>query len=282
MLLGQRRVIDSNIIRSEELRQFLSLGAENFAILPDFIWFELYKQESTDAVVATLSVIGDFPEQIIALRSVSEIASINPRVLNITDSMEQSNVASNIREMVELITGSDHDSAYVRDQLKLRWGAAVERIPLLLDGADDIMTSLPEMAEQMFTQREIRIIRTESPYTSEMFASIFGAADQIWETVSENSDYRPWVLDKEHKTKTYLFRYSLAIVVYLLWWINNGSQTPKRLDRVQNDLIDLSFAVYGTYYDGLMTADRKAKWMHHQLFGALRFLGAKCRHFDNS
>ncbi len=48
----------------------------------------------------------------------------------------------------------------------------------------------------------------------------------------------------------YLFRYALGIIIYLLWWIRTGSPKLERVDRIRNDLIDLSFVVYGTYYDG--------------------------------
>ncbi|MGO4123798.1 hypothetical protein AB4Z01_05330 [Inquilinus sp. YAF38] len=68
---------------------------------------------------------------------------------------------------------------------------------------------------------------------------------------------------------------SLAILIYALWWIKNGSQAPKRLDKARNDIIDLSFAVYGTYFAGLMTDDAKAHWMHDNLSTALIAVGAR-------
>lgn len=80
---------------------------------------------------------------------------------------------------------------------------------------------------------------------------------------------------EEFRTRSYLYRYSLAIVIHLLWWIKNGSQLQTRLGRASNDFIDLSFAVYDTYYDGLMTSDEKAAWMHQNLCLALHAVGAK-------
>ncbi len=62
--------------------------------------------------------------------------------------------------------------------------------------------------------------------------------------------------------------------MYLLWWISKGSQPQKRMDRLRNDLIDIEFAVYGTYYEGLITGDQKAYWIYHRLAGALSMRGA--------
>lgn len=145
----------------------------------------------------------------------------------------------------------------------------------MLEGAEDVLVALPEMAEQMFTPQHLRIIRTNVRYTPEMFSSIFGAADQIWETLSGRNAESTLTEPEEFRTRGYLYRYSLAIVIHLLWWIRNGSQPQTRLDRASNDFIDLSFAVYGTYYDGLMTSDKKAAWMYQNLCLALHVVGAE-------
>lgn len=276
MPVAQRLVIDSSMLQSEDLRRFLGVSVTNFAVLPDFAWFELYKQKSVEAIVTALSVIGDFPEQIIVLKSGREIAEIDPRTPVMTSMMQRTDVAHHIRGMVTTLNGPDRDEPEVSAQLERLWSGAVNLLPGMIEGAQDIVTSLPEMAEQMFAAEQLRIIRRNMRYTQDMFSSIFGAADQIWETLSGgNPDQIQSSRLKEFKTRTYLYRYALAIVIYLLWWIKNGNQAQKRLDRTRNDLIDLSFAVYGTYYEGLMTADKKAEWMHQSLFLALNAIGQK-------
>lgn len=93
----RRLVVDSGMLQSEDLRQFLDASASNFAVLPDFVWFELYKQESIGAIVAGMSVIGEFPEQVIVLKPGKEIAQIDPRIPNMTSSMHHSDVAHQLR-----------------------------------------------------------------------------------------------------------------------------------------------------------------------------------------
>lgn len=272
----QRLVIDSSMLQSEDLRRFLNASVTNFAVLPDFAWFELYKQKSIEAIVTALSVIGDFPEQVIVLKSGKEIAEIDLRSPIMTSLMQRTDVTHRIRGMVATLNGPDRDQPEVHTQLERLWSGAVNFLPGMLEGAQDIMISLPEMAEQMFTPQQLRIIRINARYTPDMFSSIFGAADQIWETLSSTAQDRIWPSGSdEGKTRAYLYRYSLALVIYMLWWIKNGSQAQKRLDRMSNDLIDLSFAVYGTYYEGLMTADKKAEWMHQNLSFALNAVGAE-------
>ncbi|MBN9256246.1 MULTISPECIES: hypothetical protein [unclassified Mesorhizobium] len=262
-------VIDSSKLQSSELREFLRASTANLAVLPDFAWFEVYKQETVDAILAFLSVIGDFPKQIVVLKSGGEIARMNPGLPDGITAMEQHDVAPLIREMAHIMNGSRRSDPFVLQHLRNLWSAAAVNLDGMHQGAIDIVTSLPEMSEQMFSEHEIRMLRTGGAYTAEMFGNIFGAAEQIWEALATRHGLQPRSMDRVHITRTYLFRYALGIVIYLLWWIRIGSPKVERIDRIRNDLIDLSFAVYGTYYDGFLTADRKAEWMFLNLSRAL-------------
>jgi hypothetical protein len=262
-------VIDSSRLQSPELREFLSASPANAAVLPDFAWFEVYKQETVEAVLAFLSVIGDFPEQIIVLKSGGEIARMNLGRSSEIAAMEQQGIAPLLREMAGIMNGPRSADPTVLQQLRRLWSAAAVSRAGMHEGAIDILTSLPEMSEQMFSQHQLRIIRTNGRYTDAMFASIFGAAEQVWETLAEGYGLKWRSMHRDDAANAYLFRYSLGIVIYLLWWIRTGSPKIERIDRIQNDLIDLSFAVYGTYYDGFLTADRKAEWMFLNLSRAL-------------
>lgn len=277
-MTGTRLVIDSSKLQSAELREFLSASAANLAVLPDFAWFEVYKQETVEAVLASLSVIGDFPEQIIVLKSGGEIARMNLGHSSEIAAMEQQGIASMLREMADIMNGPRRADPMVLQQLRKLWAAAAVNRAGMHEGAIDIVTSLPEMSEQMFSQHEVRIIRTNGRYTEMMFAKIFGAAEQVWETLAEGYGL-PWrSMHRNNAANAYLFRYSLGIVIYLLWWIRTGSPKIERVDRIQNDLIDLSFAVYGTYYDGFLTADRKAEWMFLNLSRALEAARTSASH----
>lgn len=268
-MTGTRLVIDSSKLQSAQLREFLSASTANLAVLPDFAWFEVYKQETVDAVLALLSVIGDFPEQITVLKSGGEFARLNLGLPSEVAAMEQQDVGPLIREMADVMNGPRRGDSIVLQQLRNLWSSAAVSLAGMHEGAIDIVTSLPEMSEQMFSQHEIRIIRTNGRYTEEMFASIFGAAEQIWETLAEGYGLQWRSMLRDHTMSAYLFRYALGIVIYHLYWIRTGSPKLGRVDRIRNDFIDLSFAVYGTYYDGFLTADRKAEWMYLNLSRAL-------------
>jgi len=139
--------------------------------------------------------------------------------------------------------------------------------PSLIKGAVDSVESFPEMQAQFFDRCEVRIIRTRGKYTGQMIFTIFGAAIPVWETLAK--EYGLQRLSEEKISRTYLFRFGLGLIMYLLWSIRGCSQAVVRIDSASNDFIDLSFAVYATYFDGLLTRDDKASWVHQNLVAAI-------------
>ncbi|WP_245500203.1 hypothetical protein [Mesorhizobium sp. M4B.F.Ca.ET.089.01.1.1] len=257
------------MLQSQELRSYLQESPHNFAVLTDYAWIEIYKQQTVEAIKHGLSVVGDFPDQLILLRANGEIIQLDPTVPDLCERMQFKGIADDIREMAAIFRSATVDDAAILKQLHGHWNFANGLLPELIEGAVEIAASLPEMEEQMFTKSEIRIIRTSRRYPAAMMETIYGAAVQIWETLAQG--YRlPWQdLGDSRVARTYLFRYALGLVIHLLWWISSGSQPIKRMDRMSNDMIDLSFCVYASYFDGFMTADEKARWIHANLVAAL-------------
>ncbi|WP_426213697.1 hypothetical protein [Mesorhizobium abyssinicae] len=262
-------MIDSSMLQSQELRSFLQASPRNFAVLADYAWFEIYKQQSLEAVKRGLSVVGDFPDQLILLRANGEIVWLDPTEPDLLERMQFKETADSIREMAAITRSAAIDDAAILEQLHGHWCFARGLLPKLIEGAIEIAASLPEMEAQMFTKAEIQIIRTSSRYPGAMMDTIYGSAVQIWEHLA-HANGLPWQnLGDNRVARSYLFRYALGLVIHLLWWISRGSQPIRRMDRMRNDIVDLSFCVYASYFDGFMTADEKARWIHVNLVAAL-------------
>lgn len=270
----QRAVVDSNMLQAPALRAWLADGPDNVAVLPDYLWLEIYKQQTVSGLASAFTVIRDFPDQIAVLRPSGELAGLDPSHPALVEQMLRPGVGDEMRMMVEAITLAQQGEPEVTVQLEEKWASALAHIDGMLEGTADIVQSLPEIAE-IFTTDELRRCRTNARYTTAMFEKIFGAADQLYDTFLESVESAAGHLSDEHRCDAYLYRQALAVIVYALWWIKNGSQTPKRLDRANNDFIDLWIAVYGTYFAGLITEDAKAQWMHDNLSAALKMVGGR-------
>lgn len=265
--MGEHLLVDSNIIETPELARFLAHAPDNFAILSIEVWFELYKQRSVVALRKGLDIVGRYPGQVLGLRSTGEILGLDPVAPCFVDRMLDRCAGRAIEEML-LALGDGKAAASIEQQLRSKWDRAMEDNDGMLEGALDVLASLPEMESQLFSVPEVGIIRRNEQYTHEMFGTIFGAAEQLCGAFCE-------ALGMAHigsgpaKSATLQFRIALGIVVYLLWWISKGSQSRKKLEATRNDILDLFLAAQATYFDGFFTRDAKASWIHANLKGAL-------------
>lgn len=261
-------VIDSNMLQTKELDRLLSVG-DTVAILPDFVWYELYKQQTLDALRLGLSVLGDHPDKVVLLRPSAEISRLNPAVADELHRLIWDGPLGDVSEMIRIVRAEAPMLRSTAAQLRTLWGWARTLRPSLIEGAAEIAQSFPEMEESMFDSQEVRIIRTNGKYTPRMIFKIYGAAEQIWENLAAKHYIELEGLDKRLISQAYLFRFALGILILLIWWIRGGSQLAVRLDRLSNDMIDLSLAVHATYFDGIVTRDEKARWVHYNLVQAI-------------
>lgn len=270
----QRAVVDSNMLQAPVLRTWLANGPDNVAVLPDYLWLEIYKQQTVSGLASAFTVIRNFPDQIAVLRPSGELGRLDPSDPTLIEQMLRPGVADEMRMMIEAIGLAQQGEPEVMVQLQEKWASAIAHMDGMLEGTADIVRSLPEIAE-IFTAGELRRCRTNTRYTTAMFEKIFGAAEQLYETFLQGVESTVGHLSDEHRYDAYLYRQALAVIVYALWWIKNGSQIPKRLDRANNDFIDLWIAVYGTFFAALITNDAKARWMHDNLSAALKMVGGR-------
>ena len=76
----------------------------------------------------------------------------------------------------------------------------------------------------------------------------------------------------EELPNTFLYRHALGIAVYLLKWIRTGGQRKIRPENIRNDLIDVNFATYATYFDGILTSDKRLLQLFNEMMVLLEMI----------
>ena len=56
---------------------------------------------------------------------------------------------------------------------------------------------------------------------------------------------------------TYIFRYTLACYILALDWFMLGGLNNVKYEKLRNDLIDMSYITFSTFFDGLLSLDNK-------------------------
>jgi hypothetical protein len=62
----------------------------------------------------------------------------------------------------------------------------------------------------------------------------------------------------EELSNTFLYRYALCSCLLSLRWASHGGAETATSGKLRNDLVDLNFASFATFFDGLLSDDVKA------------------------
>lgn len=117
---------------------------------------------------------------------------------------------------------------------------------------------------KLYSKEERRAIRIGGTYSSEMIEKTVKNVLQIAAVAFRehpNAFVLPNVADLPN---TFIFRAALCTYLLALEWGARGGAKEAGTAKLRNDFVDMNFAAYATYFDGLMTADEKLARIHRE------------------
>lgn len=261
--MALRVVIDSNRLQSIDLRAFLQVSPDNFAVLTDYAWIEAYKGNSLVSIQKSMGVLKDFPERVIVLKSTRAICRIEPSPSGMGSAMARK--GHEFRQTVTGLLQAEAGDPGAIAQIIAHGESADRQMAKLLTDVFDLPVVFQEMLRTFFTREEIVHIRAGKPYTPEFVRKVLEVADALAETFYRRHPDRPRLPHRRARFHGFIYRHALAALLYFLRWVREGSPLEKAAKKVRNDIVDLSFATYGTFFNGVMTDDAKVRELHMEL-----------------
>lgn len=271
----KRLVIDSNSLNSTELSSFLAESPRNIAVLTDYAWMEAYKANSSAVLRKSMSIVGEYPNQIANLWGTKKISAMNFRGAGLGDMMIRTNAKKDFAQLLKAVDGLPPDSAIPLKFLTDHVHAARDHIEgRLLADVEMTRGAFPDM-QSLFSQGEISQIRRGEPHSRSVVEKVFWIASKTSASVGNRYPLNAIGPTPKSQFNTFLFRYALGYAIYFLEWIKRGSPANEKPEKVRNDLIDLNFAIYGTYFNGVMSKDKNLVEFHRQVRAVLGLLRAR-------
>ncbi|MCR2835248.1 hypothetical protein [Parerythrobacter lacustris] len=242
--------------------------------MPDFVWMEIYKPQSIDGLRASLSVAADFPSQVLHLRGAREIAGIDPRPAGFGNRMIWPGAQRDLNGTIRVLETFDDSSIARFRSFQSHTEAANQHLGSMIAAAGDLPELFTSISRNL-TQHELKIIRKRGRLPLTVIEKIM----EMTRVLSEGFAKSPHIKIKRPSPKSYfdsyIVRVSLSLSLYFLDWVRRGSPKNQSPKRIRNDVIDRVIATYGTYFNGVLTKDRKAYDAHIELRIVLENLNAR-------
>lgn len=254
-----RKVVDSNAMQSEALRSFLSSSTNNCAVLNDYAAMEAYKGDTLISIFRSMKIVCEFPRQIIVLKTTGRICSRAGRAQGLQRRMIEERQTRDFPNFCRRLRAAEDGDAFVQRQLLASGRAADTQMGRILASAPILPGAIKEL-RKTFREEELKAIRLDQPFPDTLIEKAMKFIVELtFMAMSTHPSPPPRVRSVDELQNTFLFRHSVATFVWSLDWIARGGADNVRADRMRNDVVDVIFATYATFFDGLLSKDDRAQ-----------------------
>ena len=249
-------VIDSNCLRDPQTVKYLAASTDNHVVLTDYLGMELYKSSSFAMLGDLLNQVAEFPQQVIILKGTREVCQLDVPPLGATGALIDRQATSEFPYFCRWLATQGAENYPILNHFHTSAASAVNHLDEMSAVLADIQVDISQVAKEL-PPSGLRQLSTRQPLSAEMgrhmqrniytMAGIFFHAHGIvhpGETVAEYGHRFP-------------FRHAVVAYMMALGWIANGGAVGKSGAKLRNDSVDSILVTYATYFDGVLSHDKK-------------------------
>ena len=251
-----RKVVDSNFLQSDELRDYLSKSAGNYVVLTDYAAMEAYKGDTLDTIYRSMEILADYPKQVIVLKGTQVACGLRGRSAGLQRRLIDERQMKEFGEYCQHLHAAKHGNVYLQKQLLDFGREATAHMDRMLADAQNAPSAFDEIAKT-YTDNELRLLRNSSAFTEQMIDKLIRNVLLLAAYMFRDHPRTTKRPDVAELPNMFIFRSALCAYLLSLQWISVGGAKKVKPDRIRNDMVDVNFAAYATYFDGLLSADNK-------------------------
>jgi hypothetical protein len=257
-----RMVVDSNFLQRPQLRAYLSASKSNFAVLTDYASMEAYKGNTLVSIYKSMAILSEFPKQVIILKGTQAVCGLRGRRSGLQRRLIDQRQTQEFPTYCKHLSAAQRGDQGLQAQLLALGREADAQMSRMLSDAEKMAERLEGVA-RTFTKEELLALRTRNPPPDGMcektIKNIMWIAGFLFRDHPRTNGLPPW----NEAPDTFIFRLAICMYAWAFNWISVGGAKGAKPMTILNDLVDLNFGAYATFFDGLLTADEKLSKLHN-------------------
>jgi len=251
-----QKVIDQNYLRepNESLHIYLNKG--NQVVLTDFACMESYKGNSLINLKRSQEIISQYPKQVIILKGTQEVINLTKKSIEVDRKRlideDSTKDYSKFCHILNHIEERGYQDQY--DNLMQKSYKANEFFKTKEKDARKILEAY-KLYENAFNLDELKILRNNRVVTDDLLYKITKHIMILATMLMKKNNFM--IYDLDIAKGNYIFRSAAANFFLGLKWISDSGYENINWEKFQNDVIDMTYVTYGTYFDGVLSRDLK-------------------------
>ncbi len=264
-----KKIVDASYLRDSRLKEYLQAEESNFILFTDYACMESFKGRSLVNISKSLEIVSEFTEQVIVLKNTGDVIKEDLARSSQTDLFVDHDQTAGFCEFCLAVKAAFKGNSYLKKQLMKKSELASVEMENKEAYAHLILKGIEEFNKEL-DQEFVKILRSKQPWISSEYDYIWRIVIELCKLLFEKHEQVP---NKHTFVKHYIFRYALACYLLALKWISDGGWHSYSHEDMRNDLMDMSYVAYATYFDGVLSKDKKVNDIYkksNEFIGKLR------------
>ena len=269
-----RKVLDPSFFRDPALERYLAADHRNRVLLTDYSAMESYKADDPMQGAANfVAILGRYPRQVEILKGTRRLVTFSWRGQGLQKRWIDEKQTRGFAKFCAQVTraASTGDLRVIRAAAQHQ-ADAMKQFDQMLADLNDFSDALGAI-QDTFSSTELKALRKREGYTPELLDKIVRQVMYFAAKMTVSHPDRPALPRQlDHALNTYIFRFALCGFLLALERIEQGAIENVKTARIRNDVVDLGYVTVATFFDGLLTNDRRMCGRYELTMAYLRYV----------
>jgi hypothetical protein len=207
-------------------------------------------------------ILGEFPKQVLILKGTRIVCSLSGRRSGLQERLTDKVQTKHFHRFVAALANGKRVDPAVEAQILAHGAASRAHLDQMLSDADGLRQTMDVLA-QSYTRAELdRIVKGET-YTQAMVHKLVPTILDISTNMFSDAKLQRRPSPAE-LPNTFLFRVALAAYLMAMRRGAFSAVTGVKPERIRNDMVDMTFVAYATYFDGVMSSDKNVNRIYEE------------------
>lgn len=257
-----KKIIDANMFRNPALEDYLRANKGNIVVFNDYACMEAYKGSGIENIYRSIEIVSKYPDQVIILKGTRDVVNLTMSpggFYRLEDSAQTKGFKAFCLDVKMAFNGDAKLSAEILRKRQL----AYKYTDTNRDDANKIIEAIKILANS-FQPAHLKAIRKREKLPSEVIDKI--VMDILWIAAFSFQKHPDILLmpQASQLKNTFIFRFAISMYLLGFHWISDGGPGNIARETLRNHVTDMIYVAYATFFDGLLTKDKKMQLIYQE------------------
>jgi len=251
-----KKIVDANYLQRPELHDYLTDSPDNYVVFTDFAFMEAHKGNALINISRSLEIVFDFPEQVMVLKDTRDVMALDFSSAHLPEHLVDDNRTVGFTEFCRQVQLAREGDATMSEEITRRGQWVSDYFEERRTRHDAIVDGIKGFIKS-FEPSHLKALRTYQPLPPDMIEKAKKDVVLLSAFLFRDSPAATHRALSNGLRNHYIFRHTLSVYLLCLRWIADGGVDHLPPEKLGNDFVDMTYVSYATYFDGLLSGDKK-------------------------